>query len=57
MYGKPNIVRTIKVRRLGWAGHLVRICDDRTVKKVFLGKADGRRKVGSPKLRWLDYCE
>jgi hypothetical protein len=31
--------------------------DDRTVKKVFLGKADGRRKAGRPKLRWLDCIE
>jgi hypothetical protein len=29
--------------------------DDRTVKKVFVGKPDGSRKVGRPKLRWL-YC-
>jgi hypothetical protein len=47
-YRKPNTVQTIKVRRREWAGHLVRISDDRTVgvKKVFLGKPDGRRKVG-----------
>jgi hypothetical protein len=31
--------------------------DDRTVKKVFLGKPDGRRKVVRPKLRWLDCTE
>jgi hypothetical protein len=31
--------------------------DDRTVKKVFLGKPDGRRKTGRPKLRWLDCIE
>jgi hypothetical protein len=24
------------------------------IKKVFLGKPDGRRKAGRPKLRWLD---
>jgi hypothetical protein len=29
------------------------VSDDRTVKTVFLGKADGRRKAGGPKLRWL----
>jgi hypothetical protein len=28
--------------------------DHRTVKKEFLGKPDGRRKTGRPKLRWLD---
>jgi hypothetical protein len=54
MYRKPNIVTTIIVRRPEWAGHLVRMSDDRTVKKVCLGKPDGRRKLVRPKLRWLD---
>jgi hypothetical protein len=31
--------------------------DDRTIKKVFLGKPDRRRKAGRPKLRWLDCTE
>jgi hypothetical protein len=31
--------------------------DDRTVKKVFVGKPDGRRKAGRPKLRWLESIE
>jgi hypothetical protein len=31
MYRKPNIV-TIKVRKLEWIGHLVRMSDNRTVK-------------------------
>jgi hypothetical protein len=31
--------------------------DDGTVKKIFLGKPDGRRKAGRPKLRWLDCIE
>jgi hypothetical protein len=55
---KPNIVTTITVRRrLEWVGHLVRMSRDGTVKKVFLGRTDGRRKVGRPKLRWLDCIE
>jgi len=53
MYREPNIVTTIKVRRLERANHLVRMCDERTVKKVFLVKTDGRRKAERPKLRWL----
>jgi hypothetical protein len=57
IYRKRNTVKTIKVRRLEWAGHLVRISDDRTVKKVFLGKPGGRRKAGRPKLKWLDCIE
>jgi len=42
---------------MGWAGHVVRMSVDRTIKKVFLGKADGQRKPGRPKLRWLDCIE
>jgi len=45
MYREPNIVTTIEVRRLERAGHLLRKSDDRTVKKVFLVKPDGRRKA------------
>ena len=56
VYKKPNIVTTIKVRRLEWAGHVVRMSDDRTVKKV-LGKTDGRRIAGRPKVRWFNCIE
>ena len=42
---KPIIVTTIKVRRIEWAGHVIRMSDDRTVKKVFMGKPDARRKA------------
>jgi hypothetical protein len=31
--------------------------DERTVKKVWLGTLDGRRKARRPKLRWLDCIE
>jgi hypothetical protein len=57
MHRKPSIVTTIKVKRLGWAGRLVRMPDDRAAEKVFLGKPDGRRKAGRPNLRWLDRSE
>ena len=51
VYRKPNIVATIKVRRLEWAGRLVRMSDDRTVKRVFLGKPDGIRKSRKIKIK------
>jgi hypothetical protein len=53
MYRKTNIVTTVNLRRLEWAGHPERMSDGGAVKKVFLGKPDGRRKAGIPKLRWL----
>jgi hypothetical protein len=47
MHGFMNvkIVTTIKGRRLEGAGDPVRMSDNRTVKKAFLGKPDGRRKA------------
>ena len=38
---EPNIVNYIKVKRLAWAGHLVRMNNDRTIKKIFNAKPDG----------------
>jgi len=55
---KPNIVTTIKVERLEWAGHVVRIADDRVVKKVFLGKLDFRRKSRKTRIKVAGlFCE
>jgi hypothetical protein len=53
----PKKLLLHKNKRLKWAGHLVRMSDDRTVKKVFLLKPDGIRKAGRPKLRWLHCIE
>jgi hypothetical protein len=54
IFTESNIVNYIKVKRLAWAGHLVRISDDTTLKKIFNTKPDGARSVGRPKLRWED---
>ena len=39
---------------VAWAGHLMRMNNDRTIKKIFNAKPDGVRRVGRPKLRWED---
>jgi hypothetical protein len=44
----------LEVKRLAWAGHLVRMNNDRTIKKIFNTKPDGVSSVGRPKLRWED---
>ena len=51
------VLTTIQVGRLEWAGHLVKMSDEKAVKIVFLGKPDGRSQAGRPKLRWLDCIE
>ena len=48
---EPHIVKFIKVRRLEWAGHVLRASDQRTM-KIFKAMPEGTRKVGRPLLRW-----
>jgi hypothetical protein len=52
-----HIVTEIKVRRLEWLGHVIRMEDIRLPKMVFNAKPEGRRGVGRPRLRWLDDVE
>ena len=54
MFNESNIVNYIKVKRLAWAGHLVCMNNDRTIKRIFNTKPDGARSVGRPKLRLED---
>jgi hypothetical protein len=44
-------VNYIKVKRLAWAGHLMRMNNDRTQNKIFNTKPVGVRRVGRSKLR------
>jgi hypothetical protein len=57
VYKSPDIVAEIKVRRLEWLGHVVRMEDTRLPKMVFNAKPEGRRGVRRPRLRWLDDVE
>jgi hypothetical protein len=54
LFNEPDIVKYIKINRLGWAGHVMCMDTNMTVKKVFNTKPVGIRKIGSPKLRWED---
>jgi hypothetical protein len=54
LFNEPDIVKYIKVNILGWAGHVIRVINNRTVKKVFNTKQIGIRRTGRPKLRWED---
>jgi hypothetical protein len=44
-FNEPNIVNYVKVKRLAWAGPLVHMNNDRTLKKIFNTKPDGVRRV------------
>ena len=47
----------IKIRRLGWAGHIIRKEEDKIPKKVLNGNFYTTRPVGRPKTRWADVIQ
>jgi hypothetical protein len=49
-----NIVNYIKAQRLSSFGHVQRMSDSRTVKKIFNWKTLTKRSQGRPKYRWED---
>ena len=38
LYGKPDIIRIVKSRRLRWAGHVTRMGNEKGVWKLLVGK-------------------
>ena len=57
MYGDLTVVQRIKLARLRWAGHVVRMEAYDPARKVFLGRPQGQRRRGRLKMRWQDSVE
>jgi len=49
-----NTFNYIEAQRLGWFGHVQRMPDTRTVKKIFKWNPLTKRSQGRPKYRWED---
>jgi hypothetical protein len=47
----PSIIRSIKSRRLRWAGHVARMMEKRNAYRLLVGKPGGNKPVGIPRLR------
>ena len=55
LYSSRNIIiRSLKSRRLRWAGHVARMEQSRNVYRVLVGKPEGKRPLGRPRHRWED---
>jgi len=50
-------VDNTNIRRLGWAGHIIRMEDERIPKKVLNGKFHNTRLVGKPRPRREDIVQ
>jgi len=57
LYKEPKIVENIKIRRLEWEGHIIRMEEERIPKKVLNGNFHTTRSVGRPRTRWADVLQ
>ena len=48
------MVRDIQIKRLEWLGHLIRLENNRIPVVALIAKLEFKRKVGRPKLRWIN---
>jgi hypothetical protein len=55
LYSSPSIIRIIKSRRMRWAGHVAQMGEKRNAYRLLVGKPEGRRPLGRPRRRWVDY--
>ncbi|KAJ4433916.1 hypothetical protein ANN_16230 [Periplaneta americana] len=52
LYSSPDIIRSIKSRRLRWAGHVARMGESRNAYRVLVGRPEGKRPLWRPRRRW-----
>jgi hypothetical protein len=53
LIGNADIVRFIKSRRIAWLGHVIRMDDKRTPKRILQWKHTGTRTRKRPRKRWI----
>ncbi|GFS72085.1 uncharacterized protein TNCV_3903841 [Trichonephila clavipes] len=56
-YKESVIVNFIKIQRIKWACHVIRMNEDRTTKKVFNAQPTDTRRKSRPNLGWIDDLE
>jgi hypothetical protein len=55
LYSSRNIIRIIKLRRMGWAGHVELMGEKRNAYRLLVGKPlEGKRPLERPRRRWVD---
>ena len=57
LYNEPDIVKFIKINRLRWFGHVLRMEQVRVPHKLLHTNPDGNRRPGRPRTRWKDAVE
>ena len=57
IFGESNIINIIKISRLRWAGHIVRMEENECNKRLINSNPGGQGGGGRPKLRCMDGVE
>jgi hypothetical protein len=47
----------MKMRRLGWLGHVIKVDETKVAEKTSESKTESRRKARKPRLKWLEDVE
>ena len=46
LFSSPTIVRVLKSRRMRWVGHVAHMGERRGVRRILVGKPEGKRPLG-----------
>jgi hypothetical protein len=53
LYKDTDIVNDVKLGRLQWAVHVIRMPEEWIPRKVKMGRLEGVRPIGRPRKRWM----
>jgi hypothetical protein len=54
MFAYTKFFGVIKSRRMSWEEHVARRGERRGAYRILVGKPEGKRQLGRPRLRWED---
>jgi hypothetical protein len=52
LYSSPSIIRIIKLRRMGWAGHVARMWEKRNAYRILVGRPEDEDVSGWIIIKW-----
>jgi hypothetical protein len=53
LYSSTTIIRVIKSRKMGWAGHVARMGEKRNAYRLLVEKTEGKGPLGRPRRKWV----
>ncbi|KAF2894359.1 hypothetical protein ILUMI_11815 [Ignelater luminosus] len=57
LFQEPNIIGVIKVQRIHWLGHIMRLPQNRIPRRLLESEAEGRKRRGRSRTKWKAQVE